>query len=462
MKNPFTIVAMLAGSAFAAAVAAQPAPAATEDLERRVRVLERKLELEAEDKAAKEKSTAVVSAGEKGFGFKSADGSFEFTLRGLLQTDARFFAGDEQTLNDTFLVRRLEPSFEFGLGKLAFFKLQPQYAGDAVSTADMYGELRFHPAVALRFGKFKTPLGLESLQSSTPLMLIERGLPTEVGAGRDVGLQLTGEVLGGTTTYAIAWGNGAPDGRDAAASDTDNHKEVAARVFFEPFRNEPGFFHGLGVGIAGTRGTKLGAANGTTSATIFNNTLPRYRSPGQLVIFTYIIPASGANLTNTVVADGEHSRLSPQLYFYSGSFGLLAEHVSSEQEVSFNSGPAETFEHTAWQVVASYVLTGEEASYKGFRPDAPYATGGAPGWGAFEVSARHGVLDIDDGVFGTYADPAVSVSKASNIGVALNWYMTANARVSLDYEDTAFDGGAAAGADRADEKALLTRLQLAF
>ena len=423
------------------------------DLEERVKALERKLDQPQE--------TAGASAGETGFGVRSPDGRFEFRLRGLLQTDGRFFADDGQTLNDTFLVRRLEPSFEFGLTQLAFFKLQPQFGGDTITTADMYGELRFHPAVALRFGKFKTPLGLENLQSSTPLMLIERGLPFELGPVRDVGLLLTGEVLGGTATYGISWGNGAPDGREAAASDTDNRKEVAARLFFEPFRNEPGFFRGLGFGIAGTRGTKLGVANGTTSAAIFNNTLPRYRSPGQLVIFTYIIPATGANLTNTVIADGEHTRLSPQLYFYRGSFGLLAEHVSSEQEVSFNSGPAETFEHTAWQVVASYVLTGEDASYKGFKPNASYAAG-APGWGAFEVSARHGVLDIDDGVFGTYADPAVSVSKASNTGVALNWYMTANVRVSLDYEHTAFDGGAAANADRADEKALLTRLQLAF
>jgi len=444
----------------AAAVVSVLVPAvawAQGDLEDRVKVLEHKLEQQAADPTA----APAVSAGDKGFGFKSADGGFEFKLRGLLQTDARFFADDGRTLNDTFLVRRLEPSFEFGLGKLAFFKVQPQFAGDSVSTADMYGELRFHPAAALRFGKFKTPLGLENLQSSTPLMLIERGLPFELGPVRDVGLQLAGEVLGGTTTYAIAWGNGAPDGRDAAASDTDTHKEFAARVFFEPFRNEPGFFRGLGVGIAGTRGTKLGAANGTTSAATFNNTLPRYRSPGQNVIFTYTIPASGVNLTNTVIADGEHTRLSPQLYFYRGGFGLLAEHMSSEQEVSFNSGAAEAFEHTAWQVVASYVLTGEDASYKGFKPNVPYGVG-APGWGAFEVSARHGVLDIDDGVFGTYADPAVSVSKASNTGVALNWYMTANVRISLDYEVTAFDGGAAAGADRADEKVLLTRLQLAF
>jgi phosphate-selective porin OprO/OprP len=112
-------------------------------------------------------------------------------------------------------------------------------------------------------------------------------------------------------------------------------------------------------------------------------------------------------------------------------------------------------------VEASYLLSGEDASYKGSRPNAPYAAG-APGWGAFELAVRHEVLDIDDDVFGLYADPAASVSEASSNGVSFNWYLTANARISLDYEVTAFEGGAPAGADRADEKALLTRLQLSF
>jgi phosphate-selective porin OprO/OprP len=460
MNNAFIVSAVAALLALPAA-AQTPVPA--EDLEQRVKVLERKLELEAEDKAAKEKSTPVVSAGDKGFGFRSADGSFDFKFRGLLQSDARFFAGDEQTLTDTFLLRRLEPVFELTLGKLAYFRLQPQFAGDTTTTSDVFGELRFHPAAGLRFGKFKTPLGLEYLQGSASLMLLERGLPTEVAAGREIGLQLQGELLGGTASYALSYGNGAADGRDAASTDTDNHKEVGARLFFEPFRNDPGFLQGLGFGIGMTRGTKFGATttttgtSATTATAIFNNTLPRYRSPGQLQVFAYRSNSTPTD-ANTAIAAGEQKRLSPQLYFYRGSFGLLAEQVSSEQEVSFN-GVADTFEHGAWQFAASYVLTGEAASYKGFKPASPYSRDG--GWGGFEVALRHGVLDVDDAVFPVHADPAVSVSEIENTGVALNWYLTGNARVSFDYEITSFEGGAAAG-DRLDEKALLTRLQVSF
>jgi phosphate-selective porin OprO/OprP len=402
-----------------------------------------------------DKAAPVVSADEKGFGFRSADGAFDFKLKGLLQLDGRFFADDGGTLNDTFLLRRLEPVFELSLGKLAYFKFQPQFGGDTATNSDVYGELRFNPAATLRFGKFKTPLGLEYLQSTSGMSFSERGFPTELGAGRDLGVQLLGEAFAGTTTWALAYANGAPDGRDAVSSDTDNKKEVAARVFVEPFKNRPGFFRGLGFGIGATQGSKVGAANAAT----FNNTLPRYRSAGQNTIFTYVIPATGADVTNTVIAAGDHRRLSPQLHFYRGPLGLLAEYMSTEQEVSFN-GVADTFEHTAWQVAANYLLTGEESSYKGIRPNVPYVAGGE-GWGAFEIGLRHGALDIDDDVFLTYASPAASVSEATNTGIAFNWYVTGNARISLDYETTSFEGGGAGG-DRRDEKALLTRLQVSF
>lgn len=451
MKSALFAVAVAAGAVLPAAAAAQ-----ADDLEQRVRLLE----LQAQEK--KDAQAPVVGAGDKGFTVRSADGAFELKIRGLLQADARFYADDEQAFNDTFLLRRMEPSFEMTLGKLAYVKLQPQFAGDTATTSDVFGELRFHPAVTLRAGKAKTPLGLEYLQSSSATMFAERGLPTELGAGRDFGVQLLGEVLAGRVAYAVAWSNGAPDGRDAASTDTDSHKDVAARLFFEPFRNGEGFLRGLGFGIAATRGTKVGAIGSSSSATAatYNNTLPRYRSPGQSTVFSYLIPSTGTPaLADTVLAAGDHTRLSPQLYYSGGPVGLLAEHMSSEQEVSIN-GVADTFEHTAWQVAASVLLTGEDASYKGVRPDAPYAAG-APGWGAFEVALRYGVLDIDDDVFPAYADPARSVSEAANTGAALNWYLTANVRVSLDWQRTTYEGGAAAG-DRDDEKALFARAQIAY
>jgi phosphate-selective porin OprO/OprP len=400
----------------------------------------------------------AASAGEKGFGLKSADGSFEFRLRGLLQMDSRHFIDDPAAAraSDTFLLRRMEPAFEFTLGRLAYLKLQPQFAGDSVGTSDVFADLRFSKAVVLRAGKFKEPLVLEYLQSSGALTFMERGFPTELGAGRDFGVQLHGELLSGTVAYALGRFNGAPDGRDAVSSDTDDRKEHAARLFFEPFRNGDGALRGLGFGVAGSSGTKLGAA---TTAT-FNNTLPRYRSPGQATVFSYR-SNSTPTLANTAIAAGDHTRLTPQLYFYAGSFGVLAEQVRSEQEVSFN-GAAQTLAHNAWQAVAIWVVTGEKTGYRGVAgPASPYVPEGE-GWGAFEIGIRYGELDVDDAAFPVYADPDVSVSAARSAGLVANWYLTGNVRLVLDYTSTGFSGGAAAGADRDREQALFTRLQWSF
>src|SRR5690242_18868204 len=100
-----------AAIAFIATFGATPVQAMAQegDLEQRLRIIERKLEVTEEDKEAKGKEATTAAAGEKGFGFRNADGSFEFKFKGLMQLDGRFFGDDEQTLNDTFLARRIEP-----------------------------------------------------------------------------------------------------------------------------------------------------------------------------------------------------------------------------------------------------------------------------------------------------------------------------------------------------------------
>ncbi len=428
-----------------------------ESLNQRVLILERKLENQKEEADKKAKEAPLVTAGEKGFGFKLPDGSFEFKLRGLLQTDARFFLGDNKVLNDTLLLRRVEPTFELTFAKFIFFRLQPQFAADSngnIGTADVYGELRFLPEFNVRAGKFKQPITLENLQSTAATTFIERGLSTELGANRDLGIQVQGALFNGTTNYALGLFNGAPDGRDANFTDVDNRKELAGRLFFEPFKNDYGFLRGLGFGVGGSSGNTL-----TTSVANINNTLPRYRTPGQNQFFNY---TNTAVLATSVLADGEHYRVSPQAYYYNGSFGLLTEYIATIQQVLLGA-TRQRFTHSAWQVATTYVLTGEDASYGGpSKPRAPF-TVGADGWGALEVAGRYGEILIDGDAFtgNTFASIATSARRATAAGFALNWYLNSNVKVGIDYDWTQFSGGAATG-DRPDERAAFTRLQIAF
>ncbi|MEQ1789069.1 MAG: hypothetical protein ABL857_01360 [Rickettsiales bacterium] len=62
----------------------------------------------------------------------------------------------------------------------------------------------------------------------------------------------------------------------------------------------------------------------------------------------------------------------------------------------------------------------------------------------------------------TFASSSSSASKAKNYGAVLNGYLTDSVKVSLDYEHTSFEGGAAANDDREDEQVVFTRIGYKF
>ena len=417
------------------------------EVDQRLRVIERKQELQFEADAAKAAtaSTLALDAG-KGLSVK-APGGLEVKLRGLVQADLRHFA-DGSNQNDGFLFRRIRPTLEGTWGSLVGFRLTPEFAGDSATIVDAYVDLKFDPRATVRVGKVKGPVGLERLQSGGATAFIERGFPTELAPNRDLGAQLQGDVFGGVLNYAAGVYNGTVDGRDAVTSNPDGEFEYAGRLFWEPLKNSDGNLGTLGIGVAASVGDTFGAGN---------NFLPRYRTPGQEQFFAY-----GSN----IAANGERLRKTVQGYYYRGPLGLLGEWITSSQEVRVVSGTGAgtraKLENEAWQVVAGWVLTGEDASFRGVvKPSSPF-TIGKEGWGALEVVGRYGRLDIDDAAFPLFASAAASANGARSWGLGLNWHLTQNLKLATSYTRASFDGGAAVGADRADEQALFTRAQLSF
>ncbi|HOZ25555.1 MAG TPA: porin [Thermomonas sp.] len=365
---------------------------------------------------------------------------------GDLVGDARFFANGSSQ-NDGFLLRRVEPTIEGSWG-IASFRITPQLAGDSATINDAYIDLKFDPRASVRIGKAKAPFGLERLQSSASTAQVELGLPSELAPGRDIGVQLSGDVAGGALNYGIGVYNGAVDGRDGLTANPDGEFEYVGRLFWEPFKNSASNAGTLGIGVAASVGDTVGSGN---------NFLPRYRTPGQEQFFGY-----GSN----IAADGERLRKTVQCYYYRGTFGVLGEWIESSQDVRVASGTGAgtraTLRNDAWQISGGWVLTGEDAGYRGVvKPSSPFAIGG-DGWGALELAARYGRLEIDEGAFPLFANAASSAQAIRSWGLGLNWYLTQNFKLVTNYTQASFDGGAAAGADRADEKALFTRAQLSF
>lgn len=438
------------------------APAGTIDqridqLDQEIRILKRQRELDqehaqqqAEEVAQKAKQAPIVTAGSDGFALKSADGNSVLKLKGQLQADSRWYLDDDaHNGTDTFLIRRARPTLEGTFFRDFDFRLMPDFGNDSVALFDAYMEWRHWPWLKVRVGKFKPPVGLEQLQEDPCTEFAERGLPTDLVPNRDIGVQLGGDMWGGVVQYQVGVFNGVADGVNGGI-DNGDAKDVEGRVFLEPFKKtdiEP--LRGLGFGVAGTIGDQTGTATSPN--------LPSFKTVGQNTFFSYI---TSTNAPGASIANGRRIRLSPQGYYYWGPLGLLGEYVLSEQVVT-RGASADRLRDTAWQVLGSFVLTGERASFKGVTPRKPFDLKKGD-WGAFEVVGRISQLDVDNDAFPTFANPAVSASRATEWGVGLNWYLNGNVRLYLDYEQTAFDGGAAGGKDRDTERVVFTRAQVRF
>jgi len=409
-------------------------------------------------------ATPVVNARPAGrqFAIESADGSNVIRFRANVQFDGRWYSDNlTPATSDTFLLRKVRPYIEGTVDDIYDFRLMPDFGQGKAIVADAYVAARFQPWLTVQAGKFKGPVGLERLQPDQYNKFLELGLPSDLVPNRDLGVQVGGDLLGGTLSYAIGYFDGVTDGNSTDANtnpdvDNDGKKDLEARLFSQPFiKSANPYLRGFGIGIGGTY------VNATGSAT--NTLLATYKTAAAQNFFTY---RTG---TSATYADGRRERLAPQAFYYAGPFGVLAEYVKSEQEVSRQvsntvkrSGEVD---NSAWQVTASLFLTGERASYNTFTPKSTFVPG-RPGIGAFEIVARLEELRIDDAAFAggasSFADPAVSPRKAQAYGVGLNWYPSQYIKIMLDYEHTRFDGGAAGGGDRPDEKAYLSRFQLAF
>lgn len=401
-------------------------------------------------------------AGPKGFQLKSVDGRWGLRFRGLIHADGRHYLGDEDLkTRDTFVLRRVRPNLEATFADLVDMKLMTDFGNGAATIFDAYIDLRPIPWLRLRGGKFKAPVGLERLQSPSAISFPERALPTILAPNRDVGFQLHGAHFAGAASYELGVFNGVIDG-GSGDGDNNHGKDFVGRLFLQPWKGDPcSILSGLGVGVAASIGDQKGdpaTFSGTPARRTAVSTprLPTFRTAGQQPFFSYLVNDDVPG--GTVIALGRRTRISPQGYYYVGPFGLMAEYIQSAQEVKL--AEAVTLTHRAWQVTAHYVFGGT-AAFAGTEVLQPFDLEQGT-WGAVELAARINGLDVDDDAFPVYADPNRSATSALGVAGALTWHWSKNLKIVTTYEQTDFDGGAAAGADRKTERVFFERIQLAF
>jgi phosphate-selective porin OprO/OprP len=379
-------------------------------------------------------NSGVAVKWNNGLDISTADGANDFQIGTLIELDGRFGLDDPlHEVNDTFVMRRVRPIFQGRVAKHFEFRVMPDFGNGQTVLFDAYFDVRFSKTFRVRFGKDKTPLGLEQLYSDYTLLLPERTLVTNLVPNRDVGVQVQGDVAG-VLSYVGGVFNGIPDGTNGDL-DNDTHKDLAGRLTARPFnRTKTPALRGLGVAIGATSGRESGP-------------LPSYRSTAQQTFFSY---ASGA------IADGPRTRVSPSAFYYYKSVGAFAEYAHNSQTVRGTAAAAD-LTHTAWEVTGSYVLTGEPTSDRGVLPAKPFDPA-LHHWGAVQIVARHSRLNLDPAAFATGLATPGSSRTASATGVSALLYANAYVKYVLSFERTVFDDNPQG--QRPPEHALVFRLQL--
>ncbi len=424
-----------------------------QELDQKVRVLEREREIDQDNVATTTKAAPKIVIGGNGAGFSSGDSNFVAQIHGVAQLDSRtFFQDGGLNGNDGFLLRRLLLILTGTVFHDFDYNFTPDFGGSTVQVLDAYMNYRYSPALQVEAGKFKSPVGLEHLQADVNLSFNERSLATDLVPNRDLGIDLHGDLFDGVASYALGVFNGASDYNGTTVNTSfQDDKAFAGRVFYQPWKNSSvNGLRGLGFGVGGSYQANHPATNTATGLT------PGYTTDGQQKFFSY---SAGVN------ASGAAWRVSPQAYYYYGPFGLLAEYVISDQQVASAAKSAD-LQNTAWEISGGWVLTGEEASYNGLTPRHPFDPRQNQ-WGAWQLVARYGGLNVDGKAFQNgFASSAKNADSATAWSVGLNWYLNKNVRADLSFSHTVFGGFtgvAAPGTVPAQaENVLFSRLQLAF
>ncbi len=444
--------------------------ASLEDLEQKIRVLDRKRELAEEEAAQRAREAPRVSIGARGLSFSSGDTNYVFRVRGLLQADSRTYLDDNPlaTSNDGFFLRRARPILEGRLFDRVDFRFTPEFGGSgSPSIVDALVAYEFLPDLTLRAGRFKPLLGEEHSYADAAGLFNERSLVTGLVPNRTQGFQLEGRLREGQFAYAAGVYNASGDARVASNEGFGGDVEFGGRLAATPFLHHgPTALRGLTLGVGATF-SQISSNQAALSATT-GGSRPGYTTPALQQFFAYDPPVG------PVVADGAHWRFSPFVSWVYGPFGILGEYAQSCQGV-LNATTLREAEltHSAWNVTAQWVLTGENATFEAIRPERPFSLANG-GWGAWQLVARMSGLDIDDQSFQGFANPASSATSALSWSVGVNWWLSQNLRLLTSFTHTTFDGGSAAlstdpvnasapaAVTHQDENVILTRLQLSF
>lgn len=423
------IPALAQAQSAAGAAANDPVLERLNALEARLKQLEaRNAELEQQAAAATAAKPKTDGAKPVQFGWApttaDSSGNFSFKPRGILEAEHVAFserAGGYDYNNGTSL-RRARLGFEGTAFKDFAYRIEADFAGNAVNVMDAYLQYTRIPNTVLTVGQHKAPFALESSNSDNYNVFLERGMFTNafgnVGAERRIGVSVAYAAAPNLNLAFGVFGDNESVGRSSTAPVTNTPDEswgVNGRIAWEPVLEKGKVVH---LGVSGFYRTAL--KSGDVQDAVRLSDRPNVR-------------VDNGNIADSGVITGVES-----LYFagaeFTGIYGPFT--IASEYGRLWLDRPGQSNEaFDGFYVYATWFLTGESRSFKNGNFDRlkPNKILGKDGWGAFELALRYDKLDLAN-------TPVLARAgnDAESITAALNWYL--NPYTKLQWNWVRFNG----------------------
>ena len=378
------------------------------------------------EKEKEEKATTPKVTFKRGFAMETPDENFKLRLSGRLHTDFKAYESSHPG-DSSFYIRRARLCVSGTLYKYFDFKVESEFGkGTSGRLNDGYLNVRYFPQCQLKMGQYKQPFSLEELTSDNWIDFVERSLANKLVPSRDAGVMLHGDLFKGMINYGVALCNGY---RTNQSQDTDDHKDVVARVVFSPFiKWDNPYLRGLHIGGSFTYGEQESDSD-------------EWWNKGE---FKTAAGTRYLEFDDDVVHDGDRSRYGTELSWFLGPFSLKGEWMGLRLDDLYLGNQKEDFNADAGYISLSYFITGEQQPFKkgitgrvipknNFEPEKKT-------WGAWQVVARYGFLDGEKDIFRRgFANPRKYTDRAEAYTLGVNWYFNDMVRMMFNYVRTEFD-----------------------
>lgn len=350
--------------------------------------------------------------------FAEPTGNFTFKPRGVIEADyAGFFerAGGYDYNNGTGF-RRARIGLEGTAFKKFNYRIEADFAGNAVNLTDVYLQYVVNPRFLITAGQHKAPFGLESNNSDNYNVFLERGMFTNAfgnaGAERRIGVSL-GYVSDTLNATVGLFGDNESISRSTTTAVTNTPDEswgVNGRVTWEPVFDTGKIVH---LGASGFYRTSL--KSGDTQDAVRLNDRPNIRIDNGNIADSGVIAGVESLHYLGAEATGVFGPLT-----VAGEYGRLWLDRPSLQNEAFDG----------YYAYVTWFITGETRPFRNGNFDRvkPFTTFGQDGLGAFELALRYDHLSLAD-------TPVIARAgnKAQSWTLGLNWYLTANAKLLFNW-----------------------------